>query len=174
MHTSLFGGAVALLLAVAPAAPAQTLPPTPYAGPRYPGGPDSLRAILYRSSHLAPTKATGLVLLRLELKADNTPGTFKLVGDQRGARSATGRATAAALEYLQAHMPAWEAALDAQAKPGKTPTFLLPLDFTAPLSAQPYAYADREPLFGYVDYSRPPRNATFDDSPDAAAVMARI
>jgi protein TonB len=153
---------------------AQTPAPA-YTGPRYPGGPDSLRALMYRSSHAAITKANEQVVLRLELKPDNTPGTLRPVGDQRGPKSATGRATAAALEYLQAHMPAWEAGTPgAQAKPGKNPTFLLPLNFTAPLSAQPYAYADQEPVFNYVNYLRPQRNASFDNNPDAAAVMAHI
>jgi protein TonB len=143
----LFTAAVLLASLAAKAQPNLT-----YTGPRYPGGPDSLRAIMFRSSHLAPTKANELVVLRLELKADNTPGAFKPVGEQRGPKSATGRATTAALEYLQARMPAWEAGTSsAQAKPGKNPTFLLPLNFTAPLSAQPYAYADQEPVFNYVN-----------------------
>ena len=164
----------AALLLAGLLAKAQTPAPA-YAGPRYPGGPDSLRALVYRSSRIAPTKAKELVVLRLELKADNTPGTFRVVGDQQGPKSAAGRATAAAQAYLQAHMPAWEASTPgAQVKPGKNSTFLLPLNFTAPLSAQPYAYADQEPVFAYVDYARPPRNVAFDDNADAAAVMARI
>lgn len=172
-----FFGVAGLLasLAIAPALGHAQTTPAAYTGPRYPGGPDSLRALVYRSSHAVPTKATELTVLRLELKPDNTLGSLRPVGDQRGPKSAPGRATAAAQEYLQAHMPAWEAGAPTdQAKPGKNPVFLLPLNYTVPLSAQPYAYADREPVFGYVDYGQTQRNTAFDKNPETAAVMARI
>lgn len=170
--TFLFTAAVLLASLMAKG---QTTPPA-YTGPRYPGGPDSLRALIYRSTRLVP-KAKGLTVVQLELKDDKTPANIKAIGDQPGPKSATGQANRAALDYLQAHMATWEPGAPtatAQAKPGKNPTFLIPLNFTAPLSAQPYAYADQEPVFPYLNMQRNQRNPAFDNDPEAAAILARI
>jgi TonB family protein len=170
MHKSLFGGAMALLLAIAPAAQAQTSAPTLYDGPRYPGGPDSLRALVYRSTRLLAPSQAGRVVLQFELKDGQQPGNFKLVGPDRRAKSDLGKAAQAAQEYLQAQMPAWQPAPPkATDKPGRNPRIMLALNFAAVASAQPYPYADQEPTFAYL-----PSGSRSPNAPEGAAIPAQM
>jgi TonB family protein len=172
------GSALALLLSLPAAVSAQTTPPPSptYSDPHYPGGPDSLRALVYRSTRLTATNSKSLAVLQMELKDGTTPTSFKTIGTAARPKSATGQATRAAFDYLQAHMAAWEpGAPTAQARPGKMSTFLLPLLFARPASDQPYAYADQEPVFPYLDNSRQnQRPPAFDNNPDGAAIFARL
>ena len=71
--------AEALLLAVAPTF-AQSAPPVAaYSGPRYPGGPDSLRALVGRSTRLAAPALAGRIAVEFELLNGQQPRNFKLL-----------------------------------------------------------------------------------------------
>ena len=70
----------ALLLALAPPAAAQITPsPATYIGPRFPGGPDLLRALVYRSTRLNTPAPTGRMLVQFELKPNGQPHNFGMV-----------------------------------------------------------------------------------------------
>jgi TonB family protein len=174
--TGLVAAAALLVAFVSTAAGQEAAPATAYTGPRYPGGPDSLRALVQRSTRLTDAKAKDVVVLRVFLKDDRTPAGIKAIGDPYGPKSATGKATAAAIDYLQNRLAAWEApAASADGTTGKSSTFLLPLNFAVPLAAQPYAYADQEPVFRYLTNSgRNPNGPSPDNNPDDAAVFARL
>ncbi len=138
--------AAAVFLASLAPVHAQTPAAGAYTGPRYPGGPDSLRALVYRSTQLAMPGLTGLAVVQFELKEGRQPGNFKLLGPDQPKNSALGKATLAALGYLQAQMPAWQP--DPATKSGKKSTVVLSLRFGMPKGAQPYA--DQEPSFSYL------------------------
>ena len=139
----------ALLLAVAPTF-AQSAPPVAaYTGPRYPGGPDSLRALVGRSMRHATPGLTGRALVQFELKPDGQPRNFSMVRPPDPLRRPLVDATAIALTYLEAHMPAWQPAPpDADAKTANKNTKInLTLDFGTPPTSLPYHYADQNPIF---------------------------
>ncbi|GAB2854862.1 energy transducer TonB [Hymenobacter ruber] len=140
--------AAALLLAPAAPAPAQILtPPAAYAGPRFPGGPDSLRALTGRSIRQAGATPAGRMLVQFELKADGQPTNYTMVRPPEPLSKPLVEAAATALNYLEAHMPAWQPAPpDPEASSKTQPACIsLVLDFTTPLTAQPYAYTDLLP-----------------------------
>lgn len=61
--------AAALLLAGAPSAPAQTVAPeAAHAGPRFPGGPDSLRALVARATGLVAPQPVGRALVQQAIR----------------------------------------------------------------------------------------------------------
>ncbi|MBF9223675.1 energy transducer TonB [Hymenobacter ruricola] len=136
------------LLVAAPIAHGQTAPaPVAYTGPRYPGGPDSLRALVFRSTRLATPAPTGRMLVQFELQDGRTPRDFKLI-DPPKAPKALRKASETALAYLQARMPAWKPGTpDADDQKGSTRKVHLVLDFATPAAAQPYAYAEQLPTF---------------------------
>ncbi len=75
-------------------------------------------------------------------------------------------ATARALEYLAARMPAWlPAPPDPDNPPSKkeAPKVQLVIDFGALAAAQPYSYADQNPVFGTLAQALPTRQASCRD-----------
>lgn len=163
-------------LALAPAlSQAQTTLPAPdYTGPRYPGGPDSLRALVYRSTRLLAPSLAGRTVVQFELKDGQQPVNFKVLGPQRRAKSDLGLATQASIDYLQARMQPWQPAPPGSTdKPGRNPHRLLALNFAAIAGAQPYVYADQEPTFSYVqDMVR--NNPNFRNNPEGEAILAQM
>lgn len=141
----------AQLRAQVPAAPA-------YAGPRYPGGPDSLRALVGRSIRQAAPAPTGRMLVQFELKPDGRPDHFSLVRPPDPLSKPLVDATAKALDYLEAHMMAWQPAPpDPDITTKEAPKVNLVIDFGTPLAAQPYCYADQNPVFGTLVQALPAR-----------------
>lgn len=137
------------LIACAPAASVQTPTPAPaYTGPRFPGGPDSLRAFVYRATQQAGTAPAGRAVVRFELAKDGQPQNFKLLTPPTPASPELTGAAAKALSYLKERMPAWQLGTpDPKADPNQNQTVSLPLDFTTTVAAQPYDYADQNPVF---------------------------
>ncbi|WP_216690511.1 energy transducer TonB [Hymenobacter siberiensis] len=170
--------AAALLLAPAASVLAQApTPPAAYAGPRFPGGPDSLRALMGRSMRQAGATPAGRMLVQFELKADGQPTNYTMVRPPEPLSKPLVEATATALNYLEAHMPAWQPAPpDPEASPKNQPARIsLVLDFTTPLAAQPYAYADQNPVFGTLAQALPTRrNSYFDKILNDPARRARF
>ena len=121
-----------------------------YTGPRYPGGPDSLRALVYRGIRQAGPAPTGKVLLLFELGADGRPAKFTFVTPPGSVNVALLRAAGAAGDYLQEHMLTWQPGIpDPAAKiAAEPPKNGLVLDFSnsAP-DTRPYNYADQMPQF---------------------------
>ncbi|GAB3588874.1 hypothetical protein GCM10027345_41800 [Hymenobacter daeguensis] len=129
---------------------AQTTAPTAYSGPRYPGGPDSLRALVARSTRAATPAPAGRMLVQFELKPDGKAYHYTLVRPPEPLNKPLVNATAAALDYLEAHMLAWQPAPPDPDFPNKSAKITLPIDFTAPPAAQPYYYADQNPVFDAI------------------------
>lgn len=147
-----------LLLAAAPAlaqssAPVAALAGADYTGPRFPGGPDSLRALVQRATRPASPAVLGKMVVRFELKDGRQPQNFKLLMPPGRVSKELKTAAVMAAGYLQANMPAWEPGQvgsnpDAGSRPDPNPPYCLPLSFmAAPAPAQPYAYADQNPVF---------------------------
>ena len=141
----------AFLLATAPAF-AQSAPnAAAYAGPRFPGGPDSLRALMGRSMRQTAPNLAGRALVEFELKPNGQPHNFGMVRPPDPLRRPLVEATATALNYLEAHMPTWQPAPpdpDADIKAASKKTKIsLTLDFGASATSLPYHYADQNPVF---------------------------
>ncbi|SFQ24050.1 TonB family C-terminal domain-containing protein [Hymenobacter arizonensis] len=150
--------------------------PAAYAGPRFPGGPDSLRALVYRSSRLIAPSLARRAVVQIELQDGQKPVNFKVLGPPQPAKSELAKATQAAVRYLQAQMPAWQPAPpQPEDKPGKNPRMLIALNFASILSGQPYSYADQEPVFPYLaGLLQDQRNANFKNNPEGTAVLAQM
>lgn len=120
-----------------------------YTGPRYPGGPDSLRALVGRSIRQTTMAPAGRMLVQFELKPDGQPARFSMVQPPAPLNKPLVEATAKALDYIEAHMLAWQPAPpDPEAtSPKEAPKVNLVIDFSTPPAAQPYAYADQNPVF---------------------------
>ena len=71
--------ATLVLLARLSPAQAQTIASAAYSGPRFPGGPDSLRAFVGRSTWQAMAAPAGRMLVQFELKPDGQPYNFTMV-----------------------------------------------------------------------------------------------
>lgn len=158
--------AVALLLP--PALHAQTTTVSSladYAGPRYPGGPDSLRALVGRSTRQVGAAPAGHVLLQFELAPDGQPTKYTLINLPSRTTEPLAEAANNALRYLEAHMPAWQPAPpNPEAKPGdKFSRVNLVLDFAAPAATQAYAYAEQQPVFGTLAQLVPSRHGRYLD-----------
>lgn len=163
MKKRLIWVAAAVLLAPAALVRAQAPTPPAYAGPRFPGGPDSLRALVGRSERQAGTTPTGRMLVQFELKANGQPTNYTMIRPPAPLSEPLVAATATALDYLEAHMPAWQPApANPEAQPTNQPVRIgLVLDFTTPLAEQPYAYADQNPVFGTLGQTLPPNQAAY-------------
>ena len=119
-----------------------------YTGPRYPGGPDSLRALVYRSTRLVSPRPTGRILLQVELSATGQPQGFELLRPAGPSNPELNEAAVAAMRHLKTRMLAWQPGTPDPDSPTLTaPKVSLVLDFSTPLAAQPYAYADQNPVF---------------------------
>lgn len=94
-----------LLLAAAAPVLAQSRPPAAapagaaYAGPRFPGGPDSLRALVSRATRQAGPAPVGNMMVGLELKDGRQPQRFELLTPPRAGSRALRQAATAALIY---------------------------------------------------------------------------
>jgi len=154
--------ATLVLLARLSPAQAQTIVPAAYSGPRFPGGPDSLRAFVGRSTRQVMAAPAGRMLVQFELKPDGQPYNFTMVRPPEPLNRALVDATAKALDYLAARMPAWQPAPpDPDNPPSKkeAPKVQLVIDFGAPAASQPYCYADQNPVFGTLVQALPTRQA---------------
>ncbi|WP_157780944.1 energy transducer TonB [Hymenobacter sedentarius] len=137
----------ALLLAAASTVSAQdAVPSAAYDGPRFPGGPDSLRTFVYRSTRLAAPASDRQLVAQFELKGGQQPQNFKLLPPPRPFKAPLIKAGTAALGPLQAKMPNWAPGTP-DPKATAEPKIFLPLDVSRPLASLPYAYADTNPVF---------------------------
>ncbi|MDO7847805.1 energy transducer TonB [Hymenobacter sp. M29] len=172
-----FLGAACLLagLAIAPIIGQAQTTPAAYTGPHYPGGPDSLRALMYRSARLFGAGQTGLAVVRVELKDGREPTNFKVWG-ANPPELMTNKAAQGALSYLQTHMLALEPGTpDPDAKPGRVPRTFVALDFSTPLAAQPYAYADTDPVFpDFAALLRAQRNVYLERALAIPSILANL
>ncbi|MDB5234598.1 MAG: hypothetical protein JWR44_1591 [Hymenobacter sp.] len=151
-----FSFAFFLLLAVAGRATAQPTT-TAYAGPRYPGGPDSLRALVARSIRMGTPGLTSRVLVQLELKNGQEPKKTRLLPAPKMPTADARKSTAAASGYLLDHMLSWQP--NASASDAKATSFInLVLDFGDALGPQPYIYADQNPVFPAIAAAAPSRS----------------
>jgi len=133
--------------------PQTTLPgvsPTAYVGPHFPGGPDSLAAVLGRATRAASPALVGQVFLHLTLDARGQVSASALLPPP--ARTPAARLFASAevqkvAQRLVSQLPAWQPA-NGVPRPGDSPGMVvLPLTF-GPLSAtRALAYGDDEPTF---------------------------
>ena len=142
-----------LMLLAAPALHAQTTVSNlaDYTGPRYPGGPDSLRALVGRSTRQAAGAVpTGHALVHFELMPNGQPTKYTLLTPSGRTNKPLTEAADRALRYIQAHMVAWQPAPPSpEAKPDGEPTKVsLVLDFATPPATQAFEYADQNPVFG--------------------------
>lgn len=140
---------IALQLGAVPTAQAQTTAPAAaYTGHRYPGGPDSLRALVYRSTHTTTPASAGRMLVKVALTEDGQPRAFTLVQPPERVRPDLQKAATAAVGYLKAHMQNWQLGTPDPEESTKNPPMVgLILDFSTPAAAQPLNYADQEPTF---------------------------
>ena len=172
-----------MLLGLAFASAAQTgPPPAAYTGPRFPGGPDSLRALVYRSTRLVTPAPAGRMLVQFELKNGQQPHGFKLLPAPGPMNLPLINASASSLNYLEAQMPAWQPGPpdpDATANASRDIQCNLVLDFMADQTARPYTYADQNPVFAQPlaktrTQSRNSSPTTFDSSPRSMARLVQM
>ena len=177
LYTSLATAATLLLVFAQPGRAQPMAAPAPaYTGPRFPGGPDSLRALVYRSTLRVSPSLRGLAVVQFELKDGREPINFRLLTPPEPAASALKTAPRPALEYLQAQMPAWiPAEPDPDARPDNNPRVRLALHFGLPLRAQPHNYPDQEPVFpDFAALLRAQRNVYFERNMASPAMLARL
>ncbi|WP_035564987.1 energy transducer TonB [Hymenobacter sp. IS2118] len=141
--------AIALQLGAPPTSQAQTTAPAAaYTGPRYPGGPDSLRALVYRSTRTTTPAPAGRMLVQFELQSDGKAYNLTMVRPPDPINPELVKATAAALDYLEAHMLPWLLGSTRLAEAvGKPPKISLVMDFATPPAAWAYNYGDQQPVF---------------------------
>jgi hypothetical protein len=152
-HAAAYIGLPALLL-TGPAALAQTAPSStaqvglnPYTGPRFAGGPDSLRAMLRRATKGASSTRTGQIIVHLKLNKDGRPNrcTALVPPDPAGAKLALSKEVRVVLEQLPDQLGTWQLGSEASnAQPGNS--LFLPLCF-GPSATAPLAYSDENPGF---------------------------
>ncbi|MBF9238529.1 energy transducer TonB [Hymenobacter sp. BT683] len=172
-----FTTSLVLLLAVAPTAHAQPASTSAvYTGPRFPGGPDSLRALVYRSTQLINPPPKGRAVVQFELANGSTPRNFKLLESPTLIKSPLTRAAETAMSFLQARMPAWEPGTpDPNDPQSSNPKVSLVLDFATPLVAQPFPYAEQAPTFpDFAPLLRAQRNVFFERRQNDAPLLAKL
>ena len=159
----------ALLLAMAPAFAQLAPAAAAYSGPRFPGGPDSLRALISRSTRLGTPPPTGRMLVQFELKGGQQPHRFELLPAPGPMNITLVTAAATSLSYLEKQMPDWQAGtpdLGTEEKASRDTKITLVLDFDANQTVQPYAYADQNPVFGQqLAQDKNRSSSTFNSSP---------
>lgn len=139
-----------------------------YTGPRYPGGPDSLRALVYRSVRQVGAAPAGKTLLSFELSPDGRPVDFKLVTPPGSVNIPLFRAAGTAADYLQERMLTWQPGVpDPEAKPAAEPAQnALVLDFSnSALDTRPYSYSDQLPQFPAMEKLLGARQLQYVDPP---------
>lgn len=165
---TLIAGVLAAQLAVCAVAHAQAQTAPAYNGPRYPGGPDSLRALVYRSTRLANPAPTGKVLVLVELDADGRPVNFKLVMPPAPTNIPLLESAGTAVTYLQERMLTWQPATpEPKAKyTAEPPQTALVLDFSSSaLDTRPYSYAEQLPQFPALAKLLGPQQLQYVDPP---------
>jgi protein TonB len=142
-------------LLVAPTALAQTTPLATaqpglnlYSGPRFAGGPDSLRATLRRA--IGPTNSTlaGHLFVRLELNKNGQPDRCYLLPppDRAGIAMARSKEVKALVQQLPTLLGQWQLGTGTtNVQPGNS--IVLPLDFGLLPSPLPLLYSDENPVF---------------------------
>lgn len=143
------------LLLTGSAALAQNTPSTtaqpglnPYAGPRFSGGPDSLRAALRRALRPASQATTGQLFVRLELdKAGKLRNYYLLTPPDRASMVlARSQEAKTILQQLPTQLGTWQLGTStASAQPGDA--IVLPLDFGLLPTPLPLLYSDENPAF---------------------------
>ena len=132
---------------MAPLASAQTvIPAAAYTGAGFPGGPDSLRALVYRATRQTAPGPKGRMALVFELGNGQMPFAFQLAPPPQSISPGLPKAATAALNYLDTKMPDWQAGAVVP-RAGRAPEMILALDFITAQAALPYAYADQNPVF---------------------------
>lgn len=160
MFRCFFQRVTLLLLSVgllfAPAALAQAPAPTAtapaglnaYTGPRFPGGPDSLRATLRRAAAMAGPALKGQLFVRLELSQSGQPTRCTLLppADQAATELARRKEVLALVQQLPAKLGQWQVGSGAdRTQPGNV--IVLPLDFSPQATPAPLPYSDDNPAF---------------------------
>ena len=127
-------------------------------------------------------------MVQFELKPNGQPHNFGRVHPPDPLNQPLIDATATALKYLEAHMPAWQPAPPDPDAKGKDPKLGLALDFGTPAAARPYEYADQYPVFStmgevlrtqrsrYADrlLADPAQLAQFQSSPHGLVTMIQL
>ena len=147
--------AALLLLLTGPAVLAQNTPastaqpgPNVYAGPRFAGGPDSLRTVLQRALRPAGPYLTGQLFMRLELNQTGQPNNYYLLppADQASAVVARRPETKVLLQQLATRLSPWQLGTSTnRSQPGNI--MVLPLDFGPLPEPLPLLYSDENPVF---------------------------
>jgi protein TonB len=147
--------AAALMLLAGPAALAQNAPaatvqasPNAYTGPRFPGGPDSLRAVLRQALRPAKQELPGQLFMRLELDKTGQPSKYSFLTppDKAGSALARNREVTAVIKQLPAQLGPWQPSTSTTpAQPGNV--VVLPLDFGPLPEPLPLLYSDENPVF---------------------------
>jgi protein TonB len=147
--TSLTGQAQQATAVMALLGPDPTL--TAYTGPRFPGGPDSLRALLSRAVRPANPALVGQLFLQLQLTSTGAVQKAALLVPPSGtpaAQLAKDPEVQALLGKLVQGLPAWQPGTDA---PGRRPALLhtvtLPLTFGPADAGAALNYSDENPTF---------------------------
>lgn len=145
----------ALLLLAQPTAFAQTAPAAtaqpglnPYTGPRFLGGPDSLRAALRRALRPAGPELAGQLFVRLELNKNGQPEKCYLLAtaDRASAGLARSQEVKAIIQRLPAQLGQWQLGTGtSRAQPANS--IVLPLDFGPLPTPLPLPYSDENPAF---------------------------
>ncbi len=148
------------MLLAGPRAQAQTTQPTmsltgnmagdtEYKGPRFPGGPDSLRALLVRTLRRASPTLTGQLFLRLTLDEQGVVSRTSFLAPADRATIDLTRSPAARklADELMNKLSVWQLPQpDGKPRP-TTSSIILPLTFGPGAATMPLLYSDELPLF---------------------------
>jgi hypothetical protein len=142
-------GLLAAPAALAQNTPAATAPAglNPYTGPRFPGGPDSLRATLQRALRPAAALA-GQLFMQLEVDKTGQPNKFFLLTplDRANATLARTKEAKAIVQQLPAILGPWQPGTSFnRAQPANS--IVLPLYFGPQPASLPLPYSEEEPAF---------------------------
>ncbi len=167
-------GAALLLGLVAGPARAQQAPPpnmallgndpalTAYPGPRYPGGPDSLRATVRRGLRAASPALVGQLFLHLELDSTGRARAAYFLAPPAGAPSSalftSPEAQRLAQQLMQQLLPWQVPRLVPSPLPSPASSVTLPLDFGPQPQPVARAYGDELPTFSVVPIAVPGRS----------------
>ncbi len=121
--------------------------PNAYTGPRFPGGPDSLRATLRRAAGAAGPEARGQLFVRLELNKNGQPARCYVLTppDRAGIALARSQEVKAVIEQLPARLGTWQLGTRPNGQPDDS--IVLPLWFGLQPTPTPLAYSNENPVF---------------------------
>lgn len=128
-------------------AQAPLLAATAYTGPRYPGGPDSLAALLQRQLRRADPALAGQLFLRLELDGSGKATTYQVLKPAAGTPAATLFFNPAALAVVQevvSGLASWQLSAPPDL-PNSRAALTIPLTFGAAAGRPALAYSEEEP-----------------------------